>query len=131
MEPIRIGDFASQKKRFTLEDVKAFAELTGDYNPVHFDENFASQTIFKKPIVHGPLVITIITSLFANKLPGPGSVYLSHEVKYLAPVFHNEEILATVEIIDVNSKGHIFLKTKCFNENGELVLDGIARLKKY
>lgn len=131
MESLKIGDKAFATKIFVLDDVKAFAQLTGDFNPVHFDEAYAAETIFKKPIVHGPLVITLVTTLFANELPGPGSVYLSHEVKYFSPVYLNDEITATVEIIDINPKGHIFVKTTCVNQKGDVILDGIARLKKY
>lgn len=131
MENLKIGDKAVVKKAFTLNDVKAFAELTGDFNPVHFDEAYAANTIFKKPIVHGPLVITLVTTLFANELPGPGSVYLSHEVKYFNPVYINDEITGTVEVIEINQKGHIFVKTTCTNQNGDIILDGVARLKKY
>lgn len=128
---IKVGQKAYASKIFDEDTVLAYAQLTGDYNPVHFDENFAKETIFKKPIVHGPLVITLITTLFANELPGPGSVYLSHDVKYLLPVYHNDVITASVEVIEINSKNHIFLKTICKNQNEEVVLSGIARLKKY
>jgi 3-hydroxybutyryl-CoA dehydratase len=131
MENLKIGDKAVVTKAFTLNDVKAFAELTGDFNPVHFDESYAANTIFKKPIVHGPLVITLVTTLFANELPGPGSVYLSHEVKYFNPVYVNDVITGAVEIIDINEKGHIFVKTTCTNQQGDTILDGVARLKKY
>lgn len=131
MEVVRIGDKASYTKVFDKNDVQLFAELTGDFNPVHFDEEYAKQTIFKKPIVHGPLVITIITTLFANKIPGPGSVYLSHEVKYFNPVYYGDEITGTVEVIDINEKQHVFIKTTCTNQKGDIILDGVARLKKY
>lgn len=131
MEILKVGDKVSAQRKFTVEDVKAYATLTGDFNPVHFDEVYAAQTMFKRPIVHGPLVITLITTLFAKELPGPGSVYLSHEVKYKAPVFINDEITGMVEIIEINEKQHIFMKTICVNQDGIVVLDGIARLKKY
>lgn len=131
MEILKVGDIASVKRQFFVDDVKSFAKLTGDYNPIHFDESYASQTIFGKPIVHGPLVITLITTLFANELPGYGAVYLSHDVRYLHPVYINDEITAIVEIIEISEKQHIFLKTTCTNQNGILILDGVARLKKY
>ncbi|MFZ0576538.1 MAG: MaoC family dehydratase [Psychrobacillus psychrotolerans] len=131
MKIINIGDTATAKRKFGLEEVMAYAKLTGDFNPVHFDENYARGTIFKKPIVHGPLVITLITTLFANELPGPGSVYLSHEVKYFNPVYYEDEITGTLEVVAINEKQHIFIKTTCTNQNGILILDGIARLKKY
>ncbi|RZJ27759.1 MAG: hypothetical protein EOO48_11235, partial [Flavobacterium sp.] len=85
---IKVGQKATAKRIFDADAVKAYAALTGDNNPVHFDPDFASTTIFKKPIVHGPLVITLITTMFANKLPGPGSVYLSHDVKYMLAVYY-------------------------------------------
>lgn len=131
MDNIEVGTKFSVKKTFTAVDVKAFASLTGDYNPVHFDEEYAATTIFKKPIVHGPLVITMITTVFANNLPGPGTVYLSHDVKYINPVYINDEIIGVVEIIEITEKQHILVKTTCINNDGDIILDGIARLKKY
>ena len=108
-----------------------FAQLTGDFNPVHFDEAYAAGTIFIKPIVHGPLVLTLVTTIFANELTGPGSVYMSHNVKFMLPVYYNDKITAEVEVLEVNEKNHIFLRTTCTNQYGKLVLDGTARLKKY
>ena len=128
---IKVGQIVEKKKVFNKEYVMAYAKLTGDFNPVHFDEAYASKTIFQKPIVHGPLVLTMITTMFANELPGAGSVYLSHEVNYFAPVYHNDEITARLEVIEINNKNHIFIKTTCFNQENKIVLDGKARLKKY
>ena len=128
---IKVGQVAKAVRVFDRETGLSFAKLTGDFNPVHLDEDFAKDTIFKKTIVHGPLVITLVTTLFANELPGPGSVYLSHDVKYFQPVYYNDTITAIVEVIEINSKKHIFLKTTCTNQDGVVVLDGVARLKKY
>jgi acyl dehydratase len=128
---IEVGQTAEIARVFDKEIILAYAKLTGDFNPVHFDENYAKGTIFKKPIVHGPLVLTLITTLFANELPGPGSIYLSHDVRYFKPVYYNDTITAKVEIVEINSKEHIFLKTTCINQEGTVILDGIARLKKY
>lgn len=125
-----INSFFSKSKTFTSEDVELYARLTGDYNPVHFDEEFAKNTIFGKPIVHGPLVLTFVTTLFATDLPGPGTVYLSHDVKYLRPVYIGDEITAKLEIIEITDKQHIFVSTICTNKKGETVLSGVARLKK-
>ena len=128
---IKVGDKATARKKFTKEDVEAFAKLTGDYNPIHFDEEYASKTIFKKPIVHGPLVITLVTTLFAKELPGKGSVYLNHDIYFLRPVYWEETITAELKVTKINEKGHIFIKTSCYNENNEEVISGLARLKKY
>ena len=127
----KIGDIVTQSKIFTLNDVKLFAELTGDFNPIHFDENYAKKTIFKKPLVHGPLVLTLITTLFATKMPGPGSVYLSHEVKFLNPVYHDDKILAKLTLLKITDKNHYIIETTCENQDGDIVITGIARLKKF
>ena len=128
---ITVGLIARSTRIFDKDTVLKFAQLTGDFNPVHFDEAYAADTIFIKPIVHGPLVLTLVTTIFANELTGPGSVYMSHNVKFMLPVYYNDKITAEVEVLEVNEKNHIFLRTTCTNQYGKLVLDGTARLKKY
>jgi len=128
---ISIGSVQTFYKTFTMEDVKKYAELTGDYNPIHFDEIYTQKTIFKKPIIHGPLLLTYITTIFAKEIPGPGSVYLGHNIKFIAPVYTNQEIRVVIEVEAINEKNHIFLKTDCLNENNEKVFEGTARLKLY
>ncbi len=120
----------SKQKKFTKTDVELYAQLTGDYNPVHFDEEFAKTTIFGKPIVHGPLVLTFVTTLFATDLPGPGTVYLAHDVKYIKPVYIGDEITAILEVEEITEKNHILITTTCVNQHNEIVLTGLARLKK-
>ncbi|MBI1837987.1 MAG: MaoC family dehydratase [Flavobacteriia bacterium] len=126
----KIGDSFNKSKCFTEEDVRRYAELTGDFNPIHFSQEFASKTIFRKPIVHGPLVLTFVTTIFANELPGPGTIYLSHEVKYLNPVYIGDSIVANLTIIEITDKAHLLIETICYNESNEIVLSGVARLKK-
>jgi 3-hydroxybutyryl-CoA dehydratase len=120
----------TKKIVITTEDVENYAKMTGDFNPIHFDEVFASTTIFKRPIVHGPILLTKITSFFANEFPGPGTIYLSHEYKFLKPIYINEIIKVELRLISQNEKYHLFVSTKCFNENEDCVFDGTARLKK-
>ena len=117
--------------KITEEEVSKYADLTGDYNPIHFDLAFAKSANFKKPIVHGPLLLIKITTLFANDFPGPGTVYLSHEYKFLKPIFANENLTVTLSLLEKNEKNHLFVSTECFNENHDKVFEGIARLKKY
>jgi acyl dehydratase len=126
----KIGDSFCKNKVFTKSDVLNYAKLTGDFNPVHFNEEYASNTIFKKPIVHGPLVLTFVTTIFANELPGPGTIYLSHDVKYLKPVYIGDVINANLKIIEITNKNHLIIETICKNELNEIVFSGIARLKK-
>jgi 3-hydroxybutyryl-CoA dehydratase len=128
---MKVGQIIKKSKIFDRQSVINYAKLTGDFNPVHFDEIYASKTVFKKPIVHGPLVLTMVTTIFANEFPGPGSVYLSHNVKYISPVYYEDTITAILEIVEINLKNHIFIKTTCINQKGVIILDGIARLKKY
>ena len=126
-----VGQTATASRKFDAQSVMDYAKLTGDFNPVHFEETYAAQTIFKKPIVQGPFVLTLVTTLFANELPGPGSVYLSHNVQFIAPVYYNDVITATLEVIEINAKNHIFIQTVCTNQHGNTVLKGVARLKKF
>ncbi|SCY39591.1 MaoC family dehydratase [Flavobacterium caeni] len=128
---IEVGQQVKVSRIFDAATVRAYAELTGDFNPVHFDAGYAADTIFGKPIVHGPLVLTLITTLFANELPGPGSVYLSHDVKYQLPVFYDDEITAILTVTAINEKQHVFIETLAINQNGQTVISGMARLKKY
>jgi enoyl-CoA hydratase len=125
-----IGQFAEMTKVFNLEDVKNFALLSGDINPVHLDENYAATTIFKKPIVHGFLWGSLVSALIANKLPGPGSIYIHQELNFKAPVFHGNEVTAKVEITDLRpDKKIITLQTTIIVNKNVLALDGKAIVK--
>ena len=125
-----IGDSAEMSKVFTYDDVKNFAELSGDVNPVHLDQTFASSTIFKKPIVHGFLFSSMISALLANKLPGPGSIYIHQELNFKVPVYHGEKVTAIVEIEEIKPEKSIYiLKTECLKNDNEIVLTGKAVIK--
>jgi acyl dehydratase len=125
-----IGDSAKMSKVFTYDDVKNFAELSGDVNPVHLDKTFASTTIFKKPIVHGFLFSSMISALLANKLPGPGSIYIHQELNFKVPVYHGEKVTAIVEIEEIKPEKSIYiLKTECLKNDSEIVLTGKAVIK--
>jgi acyl dehydratase len=125
-----VGQSASLTKSFTLEDVLQFSKLSLDINPIHLDLNFASKTMFKKPIVHGYLYGSLISAIIANKLPGPGSIYISQTMNFKRPVFHGEVVTAQVTIEGIKpEKQVLFLSTHCFNADGELVLEGSAVIK--
>ena len=126
-----MGQKAVSVHTITQDKINEFAKMTGDYNPIHFDDAYAADTIFKKKIAHGPYILTLITTMFANKLPGPGTVYLSHDIKYLFPVYIGDVITASVEIIQILPNKHIITKTTCTNQDNVVVLDGTARLKKF
>ncbi|MBT3337347.1 MAG: MaoC family dehydratase [Anaerolineae bacterium] len=126
---IKIGDNASMTKTFTDEDVRKFAAISGDSNPVHLDEDYAAQTQFKKRIAHGMLTAGLISAVLGTILPGEGSIYLGQTINFRAPVYLDDTITATVTIIKLHEKKPIVtLETVCKNQNDVVVLDGEAVL---
>lgn len=130
IEDFYIGQTSSLKKTFSSEEVKAFAELSLDRNPIHLDEAYAEQTIFGNRIVHGFLVGSLISAVFGTQLPGEGAIYLHQEMNFRKPVYHGEEITATVTVTNIKKeKSILYFDTKCENGRGEIVIDGNAVLK--
>lgn len=127
---IKIGDKASLSKKFSYDEVKKFSILSEDINPVHLNSEYAEKTIFKKPIVHGFLFGSLISAIIANKLPGPGSIYLGQEMKFTKPVYHNEVVTAEVKVLEIREDKNIYtLSTICYNNLNEVVLEGKAIVK--
>jgi 3-hydroxybutyryl-CoA dehydratase len=119
---------SSYEKTFTAQDVKAFATITGDTNPVHIDEAYAATTPFKTCIAHGMLSAGLISTVLGTQLPGPGCIYLEQQIKFRAPVYINDTVVATVTIEEINQRrGRVSLKTQCF-VNDKLVADGTASM---
>ena len=128
IEDFSVGMESAIEKTVTIEDIKRFAEVSGDFNPVHLDEEFAKKTIFKGRIAHGFLTASFISTIIATELPGPGSIYLKQSLKFLAPVYIDEKILVKVRIIEINiEKSKVKLITECF-KNKTLVLTGEAEI---
>ena len=126
----KVGDKATVKKVFTTEEVELFAILSTDKNPVHLDDAYSATTIFKKRIVHGSLVSSLISSVLGNTMPGNGSIYLSQMVSFKKPVFLNDEVTCTVEIMEIIAEKSIYkLNTNCYNANNEMVIEGNAVIK--
>jgi len=129
-QKIEIGQKASIKKAFSETEIQLFVELSLDSNPVHLDEEFAKNSIFGKRIVHGFLYASLISGVIGTKLPGPGAIYLSQELKFLRPVYLDEEVTVEVVVIEKNEiKRTIGLETKCYKGDGVLVLSGLAKIK--
>lgn len=132
MNDIYIGKEASLSKAFTDNDVREFSKLSLDSNPVHLDEEYAKQTIFKQRIVHGFLCGSLISAVIASKLPGPGSIYLHQELNFKKPVFIDETVTAVITVVDMNiEKSIVTLKTICYKGENEVVIEGKAVLKTY
>lgn len=123
---LKIGDHSSLKKKITNEDIITFANISGDKNPVHLDEQYAKNTIFKSRIAHGFLVGSFISAAIGQKLPGNGTIYLSQNMKFKAPVRINDEINAHIEVIAFPKENRVLLKTTCSNQEGTVVIDGEA-----
>ncbi len=127
---LKIGQSASVTKTFKDEDVKKFSEVSLDTNPIHLDDEAASKSIFGKRVVHGIATCGLISAVLANKLPGPGTIYLGQEVKFTAPVFLGDTITATCEITEIREDKHIVkLSTTCVNQDGKTVVAGMATVK--
>jgi acyl dehydratase len=126
---MNLGDNASITKAFSEDDVISFAEITGDKNPIHLDEEFASTTRFKHRLVHGILVSGLISTLLGMHLPGPGSIYISQTLNFRAPVYINDRITATGTIISIRTdKPIVTIETICTNQKDDVVITGEAVL---
>ena len=124
---ISVGDSAEITKRIEQTDIDAFADVTGDHNPVHVDEEFAKTTRFGRRIAHGMLTASMISAVLANKLPGEGSVYLGQTLQFVAPVFARDEITARVTVKEIREdKPIVKLETICVNQRNEVVIRGEA-----
>ena len=127
MASVSVGDSATRTQLITDEMVRTFAELTGDTNPVHLDEEFAATTRFGRRIAHGMIAAGLISATLANDLPGPGTVYLGQDLKFRGPVFLDDTVTVTVEVVSVREdKPIVTLSTVCTNQNDDVVLEGEA-----
>lgn len=123
----KIGDSAEITKTIEQADINAFADVTGDHNPVHVDEAFAQTTRFGRTIAHGMLSASLISAVLANKLPGAGSIYLGQTLQFVAPVFPGDEITARVTVKEIREGKPIMkLETVCINQHDEVVIRGEA-----
>lgn len=123
----KVGDIATESRTITEEDVKEFAKFSGDYNPLHMDDEFAAKTRFKKRIAHGLIPASMLSKLAASKLPGPGSIYLSHNIRFRAPAYIGDTVTAEIKILNVRpDKPIISLSTICRNQDGKTLIEGEA-----
>ncbi len=122
---IRVGQKASRSITLTTDHVEAFAEMTGDRNPLHFDEEFAAGTRFGRLVVQGGLTTGLLHALVAMDMPCPGTVFLSQNWKFTAPVFIGDTITAEAEVLNLHeSKPVSQLGIRVVREDGEVVLEG-------
>jgi len=127
IDQLRVGQSAQFSKTIAESDVYLFAGITGDFNPAHVDEEYAGKTFFETRVAHGMLTASFISTIVGTMLPGPGSIYVSQEVNFLAPVKIVDTITTTAEVAELlTEKKHIRLKTFSTNQDGTIVIDGQA-----
>ena|SRR6266568_4510560 len=125
----RVGEEATLTRTITQLDVEAYAALTGDTNPVHLDEQYALGTPFKRCIAHGMLVSGFISRVLGTQLPGPGSIYISQHLKFVAPVYPGDTVTVYVQVTAWDdTRGRVTLLTQVTNQEGAIVLTGEAQL---
>jgi acyl dehydratase len=124
---LHVGQRAFRSITLTADHVRTYAEMTGDYNPLHFDSESTSRTKFGKLVVQGGLTTGLLHALVAMDLPGPGTVFLSQNWKFTAPVFIGDTITAVAEVVSVHATKPVTqLKMTIRRQDGETVLDGEA-----
>ena len=129
-EPPAVGARATRERTITDADIVRFAEVSGDRNPVHLDEEYAARSPFGRRVAHGFLTGSMISAMIGMDLPGPGSIYLGQTMKFLAPVAIGDTVTVSVEIIGVREEKRILtLRTDATNQDGVLVLTGEAVVK--
>ena len=128
---IKVGDKASMSKTVTEFDVYSFAGVTGVFNPVHIDAEFAKTTMFKERIAHGMLSAGFISAVLGTALPGKNTIYMGQELQFKAPVKIGDTVTATVEVLEkIEGKNRLILRTTVTNQDGVLVTDGKATVMK-
>ncbi len=127
-EDLEIGMEASYSKTVTEKDIHAYATISGDFNPVHVDEEYAAKTFFKQRIAHGLLTAGYISAVFGMQLPGPGAIYVSQTMNFKAPVLIDALVVTKVTIVDlIPSKRRALFDCEC-RVGERIVLDGEAML---
>lgn len=129
IQQIQMGDKASFTKTMSESDVYLFAGISGDLNPAHVNQVASEKTMFKGRICHGMLVSSLISTVLGMYLPGPGTIYMSQEVRFLAPVRIGDTVTAEAEVIERDeAKNRLVLKTTVTNQDGKVVIEGQAKV---
>ena len=126
---ITVGDTASQLVEIKEENVETFGRITNDYNPAHFDSEYASKTIFKKRISHGMFVGSLFSKVFGMDLPGKGTIYIGQSLRFKKPVYFGDVIKAEVTVKEMNlERNRVYFDCVAYNQNNEVVITGEAEV---
>ena len=127
IDRIEVGDRAEVTRLATGGDIAGFVDSVGDYNPIHSDPAYAAGTLFKERIAPGIWTAGLVSAVIGTRLPGPGTIYLSQDLRFLRPVKLGDTVTARVEVTEIIlEKNRVRLRTVCVNQRGEEVLGGEA-----
>lgn len=130
IDQLKVGDQASFAKTISESDVYMFAGITGDLNPAHVNKVEAENGIFHRQVAHGMLVASLISTILGMQLPGPGTIYMGQELKFVRPVFPGDTVTATATVESIDPvKKMVRLRTVCTNQEGKNVIEGYANAR--
>ncbi len=124
-DDLKLGQSAFISHTVTERDIQLFGEATGDMNPVHFDEEYAKKTVFRGRVAHGVLSIGFMSAVIGNELPGPGTIFISANTEFKAPVRIGDAVLTTVTVKELRENRRVVLDCRC-EVDGKLVVTGEA-----
>lgn len=125
-EDLEVGMFHETEHVITEDDIQAFAEVSGDFNPLHMDEEFAKNTVFGQRIAHGALTASYISGILGNNLPGPGAIFTHLSMRFRRPVFIGDHVTVRAEVAEKQDRGNrVTLKVSC-SVDGKKVITGEA-----
>ena len=129
IDQLKKGETARFSKTVSESDIYQFAGISGDFNPAHINEVYAKQTFFKTRIAHGLLSAGFLSAVLANQLPGPGTIFISIQLKFTAPVLIGDTVTAQVEVAEIDPEKHrVKMNLSCINQDGVVVLAGEAKV---
>jgi 3-oxoacyl-[acyl-carrier protein] reductase len=129
-DALKVGDCRQLLKTITDDDIRKFVELTGDDNPLHLDQKFASATAFKDVVVHGMLGASFISTVIGTKLPGPGALWVSQAMDFLLPVRRGDTLAVICTVLKKHERERLLeLETRIVNQSGQIVLRGLGKVK--
>jgi len=127
-DALEVGQKATFVRQVTEREVQLFAEVSGDRNPVHLDADYAAGTAFRERIAHGMLTGAFVSAAIASTLPGPGSVYVGQNLRFLRPVKLGDTLTVELEVLEKLPKNRVRISTRVLGSNGKAVVDGEAEV---
>ena len=125
-DELKLGTREVLYRKVSAEDVALFSEVSGDYNPIHLDPEYARDTLFGEPIAHGMLNGAIISAALSSCLPGPGSVYLGQSLRFIRPVKIDDRLRIELEVVEKQGRNKVKIKTQVFNQDDIKLVEGEA-----